>query len=121
MLIIYSEKLGASCLHQKSHLYVMMDVLGHRGEPLARAVCSLFARAPLACAEGRAGGEKVRPGKKWKRCQKSVQISVKKSAQREEQEEGKSDLERLTRKVLTNTSFSNVVAILLLEILLCDH
>ena len=40
----------------------MMDVLGHSGEPFARAVCSLLARAPLAGAEGGAGGEEVRRG-----------------------------------------------------------
>ena len=40
----------------------MMDVLGHRGQPFARAVCGLLARAPLAGAEGGAGGEEVRGG-----------------------------------------------------------
>ena len=40
----------------------MMDVLGHSGEPFSRAVCGLLARAPLAGAEGGAGGEEVRRG-----------------------------------------------------------
>ena len=43
----------------KSHLDVMMDILGHRGQPFARAVCSLLPRAPLARAEGGARGEEV--------------------------------------------------------------
>ena len=43
----------------KSHLDVMMDILRHRGQPFARAVCSLLPRAPLARAEGGARGEEV--------------------------------------------------------------
>ena len=46
----------------KSHLDIMMDVLRHSGEPFSRAVCGLLARAPLAGAEGGAGGEEVRRG-----------------------------------------------------------
>ena len=45
-----------------SHLHIMVDVLRHGGEPFARAVGGLLARAPLAGAQGGAGGEEVRRG-----------------------------------------------------------